>query len=228
MTTDPFGLAARFLGIGPERARRFASADTDDPDLTAVSELLGIDLTTLSQLQDIDPEDSAWDLTLDADVSRLTDSQNASGRSRHRVGVRPGRRSRRTSSSENTPSSHGDWECPTCDRAFLSHQGLQRHYNTNPDHADTTVNAQTLEAASDKTQTKSEWVTFEDRIETFVMLPEDVTEDSLAVSHHSDKELVEISGAIEKTISTSDITGTTEDEVSWRVTGQYLIVLFAR
>lgn len=228
MTTDPFRLAARLLGISPDQVRQLASADTDDSDLTAISELLGVDIENLSQLQDVDPEDSALDFTFGADVSRVTDSQNASRQSRHSVGVRPSHRSRRTSPSENTSSSHSKLGCQTCNRKFLSYQGLQRHYSRNPDHADTTVSAQTAETAFDKTQTNSEWVTFDDRVETFVMLPEDVTEDSLTVSHHSDEELITISGATEKTISTSEITATTKDDVSWRVTGRYLIVSFSR
>jgi hypothetical protein len=204
------------------------SEDADDPDLGALSELFGTDLTALDELQDADPGEREWKITFGGDINRITDPQSPSRRSRRGIGVRPGRRSRRASSSRNASSSHGEWGCPACDRTFLSHQALQQHYEANPDHADTTVDAQTPEEEVDKNQTGSEWIAFDDRVETFILLPEGASKDNLTVAYQPDEDLVEVGGATEATVDTSDITVSTEDEVSWRVTGRYLVMTLSR
>lgn len=70
----------------------------------------------------------------------------------------------------------------------------------------------------------SEWVAFDDRVETFVTLPDDVDEDEIMVTYRPDEKTVEISGAYEDSIDTSSVSDIIMEDVTWQLSGHYLII----
>lgn len=229
MAADPFELVARLLGIDPEQLRKFAANSDDDPDLDTLSELLDIDLTTITDLYDVDPSEFDWDVTVDADANRIEDAPNAPRRSRRGIGIRPGHRRPRSKSSQETSPTRASWECPTCDRTFLSYRGLQRHYETNPSHAEATLDTRQVDPEpNDGYEPDSEWVVFDDRVETFVSLPDDVEENEITVAYRPTEEAVVISGAYEESIDTSHVSDIVVADVTWQLSGRYLIISLSK
>lgn len=72
----------------------------------------------------------------------------------------------------------------------------------------------------------SEWVEFDDRVETFRKLPEEVDESEITVTHDATNHCVRISGAHEEPIDTNPVSETIDGEVEWRTSGRYLVLLF--
>ncbi|ADQ68778.1 hypothetical protein C499_14290 [Halogeometricum borinquense DSM 11551] len=228
MATDPFELIARLLGIDADKLRRLAAENDQKLDLDALSNHLDIDPTRLSDLQELsDGDDVEWDVAFDIDVSQIDREAESPRQSRRGVGIRPTRRRSGTNRSRSRQQKSERWTCPTCERKFLSHQALQRHYGTNPEHPQRILDVPDSELDQDERGwIGTQWIEFDDRVETFLTLPDKIEADDIEVTHSPSDECVEISGEYEETIDTNSITDLLSDTLEWRMSGRDLILSF--
>ncbi|MDL0130806.1 hypothetical protein PNP59_07600 [Halobacterium salinarum] len=192
-----------------------------------VVRMLGIEARDLlSELEDVDRDNLDWNGSLDANVDWANESNGLPRRSRRGIGVRPGRRLSSPNPNRNDRDQREQWSCPSCERNFRSHRGLQRHYDTNPEHADAVIDIDRELEQGEGASGGSEWVEFDDRVETFRKLPEEVDESEITVTHDATNHCVRISGAHEEPIDTNPVSETIDGEVEWRTSGRYLVLLF--
>jgi hypothetical protein len=78
----------------------------------------------------------------------------------------------------------------------------------------------------ESTSAGTEWVKFDDRVETFCKLPDEFDESEITVTHDSATHCVRISGAHENSIDTSPVSEAIDGDVEWRSSGRYLVLSF--
>ncbi|AFK19413.1 hypothetical protein E6P09_11555 [Haloferax mediterranei ATCC 33500] len=227
MAIDPFELIARFFGIDPDALRRLQDDDGDAPDLEALSHFLGIDQGVLSDIQELSERDDVeWDAVFDVDVSEIDGASRSPRRSRRGVSIRPGR-GRSPGGQTQEGRRRQRWTCATCQRAFLTRRALQRHYGTNPDHSKTVIDMRDIEPEQNSSGwVDANWVAFDDRVETFIVLSEEIEAEDIAVEYRESAGYVEVTGAHEETIDTSAISDLIQGAVMWRLEGGYLLISF--
>lgn len=230
MASDPFELIARLLGVRREDIRRFSNDDEEiAPD--DIPDLFGINVTWLSDLEELSERDlqdlsEQDEFTFDVDWSSA--STSTSRPTRDGIGIRPGRRQPASSERRNNHRDGEKWACPSCPREFLTHDALQRHFDSNPSHSEIVVDVRDVQPPEDESRQldDGDWVTFEDRIETFVALPEEIDEEELDATYDPSEEHVAITGPHEETVDTSAITDAISGELTWRAAGRHLVLSF--
>lgn len=120
------------------------------------------------------------------------------------------------------------FDCIRCSASFLSEEALRRHYDWNPEHSEPiTLDARGLEDEGTKLE-DSAWVEFDDRIETFLTVVEDVDENRLEMTYRPEDGSVLIGGAHEQTIDVSEVQELTSDRLRWSFDGTYHKLAFLK
>lgn len=122
------------------------------------------------------------------------------------------------------------YDCVRCDRKFLSENQLRRHYDRNPTHRKpVTLDAR---AVTQEVQTlpDSEWVDFDDRVETFLQVAEGTDPHELEFRYHPDEARVTINGAHgeRQTLDVSDMQAFASATLQWSFGGEYLQLAFLK
>lgn len=211
MSSNPFNFVVRILGLDVR--------DIESEDRESLRDLL-------SEPEDIDRDDLDWNELFDANVTWANESNHSPRRSKRGIGIRPGGRRSSPNPIRNGSDQREQWSCPSCHRKFRSHRGLQRHYDTNPEHAEAMIDVDQELEQDESTSAGTEWVKFDDRVETFCKLPDEFDESEITVTHDSATHCVRISGAHENSIDTSPVSEAIDGDVEWRSSGRYLVLSF--
>ena len=120
------------------------------------------------------------------------------------------------------------FRCLRCCRTFLTENALDQHYDWEPEHAKpVTINAGALGEQGAKLE-NSEWVDFEDRIETFLTVPERVDEHGLEMVYDPDEGTVVVTGIRDQTIDVRQIQELASNQLRWSFDGRHLILAFQK
>lgn len=113
------------------------------------------------------------------------------------------------------------FDCIRCSATFLSEEALQRHYDWNPEHAEPVrLDARELEDEGTKLK-DSAWVEFDDRIETFLTVAEDVDGRRLEMTYRPEEGSIHIGGTHEQTIDVSEAQELASSRLRWSFDGTY-------
>ena len=114
-----------------------------------------------------------------------------------------------------------EFDCIRCSATFLSEESLQRHYDWNPEHSEPVrLDARRLEEEGTKLE-DSAWVEFDDRIETFLTVAEDVDGRRLEMTYRPEDGSIHIDGAYEQTIDVSEAQELASPRIRWSFDGTY-------
>ena len=122
------------------------------------------------------------------------------------------------------------FNCPRCYREFLSEYQLERHYSWNPKHGEpVSIDVRDLPDEGERLQ-DSNWVEFDDRVETFLRVVDDVDVAELEFRYHPDTGSVVVDGGreIEQTIDVSEVQDLTSDQIQLSFGSGYLKVAFLK
>lgn len=121
-----------------------------------------------------------------------------------------------------------EFGCIRCSATFLSEEALERHYDWNPEHSEpVTLDARALEEEG-TTLEDSAWVEFDDRIETFLTVAEDVDETALEMTYRPEEGSVLIAGPREQTIDVSEAQKLASHRMRWSFDGAYYKLAFLK
>lgn len=131
--------------------------------------------------------------------------------------------------SERIPWEQADrFGCIRCSATFLSEEALQRHYGWNPAHSEPiTLDARGLESEGTRLE-DSEWVEFDDRIETFLAVVDDVDERGLEMTYRPEDGSVLVGGTHDQTIDVSEIQRFASPQLRWSFDGTYYKLAFLK
>jgi hypothetical protein len=120
-------------------------------------------------------------------------------------------------------------DCPGCNRKFLSHAALSRHFERNPGHGDVVIDVRDVEpTGSGPVLVGSEWVRLGETIETFRVLPDGVTADDIDVRYDPEGSAVTVTGAYEDRIDAEEVADVVDGDLSWTVQGLFLLLSFPK
>ena len=122
------------------------------------------------------------------------------------------------------------FKCLRCSREFLSEYQLERHHVWNPEHREPIVlDAQEL-AENGETLPDSDWVEFDDRVETFLRVVDGVDIAALEFQYRPDTARVIVNGPHggRQTIDVSEIQDRSSDNLKLSLDGTYLKLGFLK
>lgn len=121
-----------------------------------------------------------------------------------------------------------EFGCIRCSATFLSEEALERHYDWNPEHAEpVTLDVRGIDEEGTRLE-DSAWVEFENRIETFLTVAENVDENALEMTYRPEEGSVLVDGPRERTIDVSEVQELASDRMRWSFDGTYYKLAFLK
>ena len=118
--------------------------------------------------------------------------------------------------------------CLRCNRKFLSEAARTRHYRRIPEHGEpVTFDVRDLLSTGTKLP-NADWVEFEDRVETFLAVSEDVDASSLEMCYLPEEGIVVVSGPLDQEIDVSDVQEIASNRLQWSFDGTYFKLAFLK
>lgn len=131
------------------------------------------------------------------------------------------------------------YDCAGCDRTFLSRDQRRRHCARNPSHQTASAPNGRTESPADRQPTSasdhrttadgsgtvanSDWIEFDDRIETFVRFDDPVDADAFEFRYRPDRGHVRVDGERRRwTIDVSGVQRAATAALQWSFDGNYL------